>query len=545
MKIKREALENSIIFKFLKKFWIPILAVIVIITVVVSSVDIYKEEVLHIDPDVQYEKGDKLYFSSGAMDTLNPIVSQSQDTYYVSKLIYNSLFDYTDEFNVAGELAESYTVDTEKAKIDITLKSGVKWHDGSSLKAGDVRFTVNAIKAYGSKGIYYDKASKIQYVQVSGDNKLTVYFRKNDDAALDNLTFPILPQGAYSSTGSLIRDTENFKPVGSGQYKYKSYDYLKELNLTPNESYFGEKASLEACVVILPEKELASNMMEINAVTCYIDDSSDRYSLVSDKGFKIYDLVSNDVDFIVFNENKEPFNQKNIRQAACYAIDTSNVLEKGYMGDGVLADNIYYPGFMGVPDTLSYYKKDSDKAKELLSAVNYEDRDLNGTLENEKGKDVEIVLLVNKDNAVRNAAAKLIAKDLENIGFSVTMDSKGWEEYLTAIEEQEFDILITGYDMEASYDLREFFNGKNLWGYKNEDMLEKASELEELHSAQEYSSIYGELKTMLMEEVPYYTLCYRKMGLMGVEYFEAGKLPTFDDIYRNCNTWTWKSVKSE
>lgn len=545
MKINREEVENSKLAGFLKKYWIPVLAVIVVITVIISSIGIYKEEVLHIDPDVEYEEGDKLYFSSSAFDTLNPIVSESADTYYVSKLIYDSLFDYTEEFNITGELVDSYTVDTEKAKVDITLKSGVKWHDGSDFTAQDVKFTVNAIKAYGSKGVYYEKASKIYSVQVTGNLKATIYFRNNRDAALDNLIFPILPSRGYYSAGSLIRDVDGFEPVGTGQYEYKSYDYLKKLELKPNQSYFGEKASLDACVVILPEKELKSNMMEINAVTCYTDDNSDRYSLVSDKNFKMYDMVSNDAEFIVFNVNREPFNEKNVRQAAGYAIDSKEVLEKGYMGDGVLTDNIYYPGFMGVPDTLSYYKKDTKKALKLLEEKGYKDKDLNGIIDNKDGEEVSITLLVNKDNAVRSAAAKIVAKNLENIGFSVNLELKSWDEYIEAIKKKDFDVLITGYDMEASYDLREFFNGKSIWKYKNDDMLKQAEELEKLHNAQEYISIYEELKSMMMDELPYYTLCYRKMGLVGVEYFEADKLPTFDDIYKNCNTWSWKKIKED
>ena len=213
------------------------------------------------------------------------------------------------------------------------------------------------------------------------------------------------------------------------------------------------------------------------------------------------------------------------------------------MNDGVLTDNIYYPGFLGVPDTLSYYQKDADKAKELLKEAGYEDRDLNGKIEDNEGKNVEITILVNSNNAMRNAAAKIIANDLENVGFSVNLNSLKWEDYVKNIERRDFDILVTGYDMEASYDLREFFNGKNLWKYTNNDMLKQASELERLHDASDYNSIYTELKNMMMDELPYYTLCYKKMGLIGVEYFEAGKISNFENIYKNCNTWTWKKVK--
>ena len=86
------------------------------------------------------EEQNTLSFASAYIDTLNPIVSKSEDTYYISKLIYNSLFDYTADLNVEGELAESYTVDTEKAYVDITLRSGVTFHNGDALTARDISF---------------------------------------------------------------------------------------------------------------------------------------------------------------------------------------------------------------------------------------------------------------------------------------------------------------------------------------------------------------------------------------------------------------------
>lgn len=543
MKVNKEKVQNAKFVKFLKKYWIPIAAVIVVITVTVSSVGIYKEEVLHIDPGVEYEKGDRLYLASNPFDTLNPVTSASADTYYLSKLIYNSLFDYTDTFGVTPELVESYTVDTEKATVDITLKSGIKWHDGSALTSKDVRFTINAIKSYGKKGIYYDKAAKIRYVSIDGDLNLTIQFRNKNEGTLDDLTFPVLPDSQYSSIGKFLGDKENFVPVGTGQYKYKSYNYLEQLQLEPNPAYFGSVAPQEIYVAILPDKSLAPNMMEIDAVTCYADDDPDRRSLVLDKNFKMYDMISNDVEFMVFNQNRAPFNKKIARQAAAYSIDIKNILKKGYMNDGVLADNLYYPGFLGVPETQTHYLKDIQKAKTLFAQAGYKDRDMNGKLTDSKNKEAAITILVNSDNAMRSGAAKLIAKDLDSVGFLTTVKSVPWAEYIKLIEKKDFDILITGYNMQASYDLRTFFDGTNLWQYKNEELLKHATELEKLYSADKYAELYKDLKTRMLDELPYYTICYKKMGLIGIEYFEAPATPTFDDIYRNCSTWTWKKVK--
>ena len=539
MKFNKNDLQESKAFKILQKYWLYIVVATAIIVVAISSISIYREEVLEIDPDVNHVQQDTLYFAATSIDTLNPVVSSSEDTFYISKLIYNSLFDYTDDLNVQPELAESYEVNTDRAYVDITLKDGVLWHDGTELTAGDVRFTVNAIKSYGSEGIYYEAVSKINSVTVQGDKTLRIYFRNNTDCSLDALTFPILPEDHYSSTRSLINTTDDFEPVGTGQYKFASYDYLEALNLSPNEQYFGTKASNSITVNILPDKSLASNMMEINNVTCYIDDTTERKSLVADKGFQMYDIVSNDVDFIVFNTSAEILSTKEMRQALCYAIDRDEVLNDGYMGDGVITDTIYYPNFLGVSDTGDVYSYDRDKAIELMAEQGYEDSDLNGKLENGDGEEVSLNILVNSDNANRLAAARIIEDNLESTGFSVTITSADWEEYTDLIERGEFDILVTGYEIEASYDLRGFFDGTNPWNYTNNDILQLVNELDRLHTSQEYTAAYEKIKEALIDEIPYYSLCYRKMGLVGLSTFEADQLPMFNDIYRNCNTWSW------
>ena len=77
----------SKIINFIKKRWIWILAVLLLFAVVISSIEIYKEEVLNIDPDVKYTQKNTLYFAAERFDTLNPIVSQSEDVYYISKLL--------------------------------------------------------------------------------------------------------------------------------------------------------------------------------------------------------------------------------------------------------------------------------------------------------------------------------------------------------------------------------------------------------------------------------------------------------------------------
>ena len=131
--------------EFVRRTWINLLVIAVVIVAGIARIETYKEEVLEIDPDVELTESKTLYFVSEEIDTHNPIISQSEDTYYISKMIYNSLFDYNVNMNVVKELVDEYTVNTDEGKISIELRTDVKWHDGEKLTASDVKFTVNAI----------------------------------------------------------------------------------------------------------------------------------------------------------------------------------------------------------------------------------------------------------------------------------------------------------------------------------------------------------------------------------------------------------------
>ena len=154
-------------------------------------------------------------------------------------------------------------------------------------------------------------------------------------------------------------------------------------------------------------------------------------------------------------------------------------------------------------------------------------------------------ILVKKSNAQRVSAGRIIKKSLETLGIEANVKALSAKEYKQAVAAKNFDLLIAGCEMEETYDLREFFNGKNDWGYYDGDLLAKVRELERLYSEEEQKDKYIQVKEALLEQMPYYTLCYKKMRLVGISTFTAESLPTFDNIYKNCNTWGWKEILSE
>ena len=532
--------KKQVIKDFIQKYWIPIVGLIVAIAVVVSLIGIFRDKEENEIVDDGYKKQSEIYIGANKLDTPNPIISASEDTYYISKLIYDGLFEFSDDFNVVPKLVDSYTVDTEKGVIEFNIKPGVSFHDGKALDIEDIKFTVNVIKSYGEEGLFYSKASKIRTVTTGDNGKIKIIFSNSEDAALDNLTFPIVSKN--KSISAFINDKESV-PLGTGKYKCESYDSIKELKLVVNEDYFDTKATKNVIVQFIPDKSTMANLVKVGNFTGYYQKGTQRKTDVANNNFKMYDFSSNEVDFIYFNVEKELLAEKNVRKALAYAIDIEEILKSSYLNDGVISDTVYYPNFMGIKDEDSEYKVNKDKAISLLKKSEIVDEDSNGKLEYGDETELTLNILVNSDNSNRVAASKEIQKSLTGLGFSVVVNSLPWEEYVTAISEKEYDILITGFAIEEGYDLRSFFDGSNSWGYENEELLNKAKELEKLHMSQDYPQYYEELKKGLLEELPYYSICYKNMSIIGTQTFEMNGDATFNNIYKSIDSWEWSKLE--
>ena len=99
--------------------------------------------------------------------TFNPLVSKDEDTYYLSKIIYSSLFTFDENMTPKEDLVESYRFSGRTVKI--TVKNA-QWEDGRSVSADDVAFTLKAIKSIGDNGPYGSVAKKIKRISYGSGN---------------------------------------------------------------------------------------------------------------------------------------------------------------------------------------------------------------------------------------------------------------------------------------------------------------------------------------------------------------------------------------
>ncbi|MEA4922089.1 MAG: ABC transporter substrate-binding protein [Eubacteriaceae bacterium] len=408
------------------------------------------------DDGTKYKKVDEVSLSMTNVKTLNPCTSKDSDTYYLSKLVYDGLFRLNKDMVPENDLAKHYTIDKNANTITVDLVD-TEFHNGSALTAKDVKYTVEALKAAGSNE-YSSQVSEISYVETDGDSRVIIHFDSGGRMTLADLTFPILPRGQYDGVYSVIYKTD-FKMIGTGKYKCKSYNSSTGMTLVPNENYHGDnKAENTITVSILAKSADKYKMTEASNISVAFTKSLGREAGISQKDTKIVDFPSNEVEYLGYNFTDENMAKKNIRKAIASAINCKAMIQECYYNSGMVNDNVFYPNYMGVDSSKDNYSYSQAKAEKYLKKEGYKDRDDDGFVEDENMGELSLTLLVSNTDT-RRKMADMIQSDLEDAGIHVTLsyaEEKSLKNYLKA---GNFDIFIAGLKYSDSVDMSEILKG--------------------------------------------------------------------------------------
>jgi peptide/nickel transport system substrate-binding protein len=139
-------------------------------------------------------------------------------------------------FEIKPALATDWRF-AEDNSLDLTIRQGVKFHDGSTLSADDVVYTINMAANPESKVATPSNYAWIDKAEKTGDWTVRIKMKKPTPAALEYLAMvtPIHPKAYREKVGP-----EGFaaKPVGAGPYKIVKNEQGKEVVLERFDGYW-------------------------------------------------------------------------------------------------------------------------------------------------------------------------------------------------------------------------------------------------------------------------------------------------------------------
>jgi peptide/nickel transport system substrate-binding protein len=214
-------------FKYLNKFLSPrenlilkICFLIVVINLVYLGIVFFKNNF----KNTPVAGGTYIEAIVGYPKSINPLYASSRDVDNdLSRLIYSSLFTYNSFGQLEKDLVENFEVSEDGKEYLMSIKGGVKWHDGQDLTANDVFFTFNLIQDE-----RFNSPLRLELVGVNieiVDEKTVKFILPEAYFSFPNLlTFGIMPEHIWGGVNpeSVTLNDFNLKPIGSGPYKFKS-----------------------------------------------------------------------------------------------------------------------------------------------------------------------------------------------------------------------------------------------------------------------------------------------------------------------------------
>ena len=268
----------------------------------------------------------------------------------------NGLVRLDDSMNLVPELAESWDTDDAQTWV-FQIRKGVEFHNGKSLTADDVVWTINRHRAEEAASGLRAYMGQIVEFKATGSHEITFELEQpNADwpYILTNYHLQMQPEGAPTDKG-----------IGTGPYVYEDFDPGVRLLLKRNPNYWKSDAayfdSLEAVVINDPSARVSA--LQTGDVE-FINDPTPKVATLLERKFMIHRVASTWFNEFIVHTDTPPFDDNNMRLALKYAIDREEMLDKVMFGAGSVGNDHPVPkSFRFHASDLPQKVYDPDKAK--------------------------------------------------------------------------------------------------------------------------------------------------------------------------------------
>lgn len=345
--------------------------------------------------------------------TLDPQLRDDGGERQVNDNIYETLMARTPTGELVPGLAAAFPTQVDATTWQFKLREGVKFHNGEPFNADAVVASVTRVidPANNSEQMAY-------YGTIKGAEKV-------DDLTVNLVTNgpdPILPSRlywmkmiapGYSKDGDLAG-----VPVGTGPYKFESWNRGTDLTLVANSDYWRGEPEIDGVTyrfVTEPGTRLSGLLSgEFDVITNLLPEFTESVP-------KFAAVRSLETSVFVLGTDNEVTKDPKVRQALNLAIDRQSMVESLFMGYASVAKGSHInPAAVGFNEKLEPYPYDIEKAKALIKEAGAEGKPL--VVVGESGRWL-------KDREQIEAVAGYWAET----GLQVTTDIQEFSQYLESL----------------------------------------------------------------------------------------------------------------
>jgi peptide/nickel transport system substrate-binding protein len=437
--------------------------------------------------------------------TFDPILTiQNSDIWVMDNMNANLVRVTKDGVGLEPDLAEKWTLAPDNVTYTFTLRDGLKFSDGSPLRASDVKFSLERLRDT-KESVMKDMYKVITKIDTPDDKTVVITTDKPSAPLLSTLAMfaaAVVPESVVKAEGEEFAT----KPIGAGAFTLKNWAHGDKVELVKNPNYWeASRVKLDGVEwYYVPDDNTRMLKLKASEVDAAIFVPFNMMAeLAKDPNIEVHPDPSSREDFLTINQARKPFDDVKVRTAICQAIDREAIVKAVLFGNGKVANSFIPAGALYYNPDNPTCKYDPDAAKKLLADAGQ--------------SNLSFKLLINAGDSVNDQISVLIKNDLAKVGVNIDIEKQeAGQQWDTAVA-GEYDATIFYWtndiidpDEKATFSLagKDDVNRSFFTNYNNPRVIELISQGRAEMDPAKRTAIYNEIQKTASEEINWIDLYY-------------------------------------
>ena len=351
----------------------------------------------------------------------------------IDEVVYANIFEGLTRFGPDGAvnpgLAATWDISEDGTVYTFALRPGVTFHDGTTLTADDVVFTLDRARAEGSTNAQPGLFANIVSAEAVDELTLRVTLDGPDGAFLFDMAWGdaviVAPESAESNATN---------PIGTGPFRFANRIEGDRIELVRNDAYWGEAVALEAATFrFISDPNAAFAAMMAGDVDAFPNFPAPETlaQFAADPRFSVIVGSTEGETILAMNNAQAPLDDIRIRQAIAHAINRQDIIDGAMFGYGTPIGTHFAPHNPNYVDLTGLSAYDPDAARALLAEAA------------PAGLSLRLAL---PPPAYARRGGEIIAAQLREVGIQTEITNLEWAQWLEQVfRGRDFDLTIVSH----------------------------------------------------------------------------------------------------
>lgn len=427
----------------------------------------------------------------------------SNNAFAIDK-IFEGLLAFDESGKIVDWLAKSHEISSDGLSYSFVLREGLKFSDGTDVKASDVKFSFERNRAKKGPLVMTAPIASIDVDDAARTVKITLSAPYTPFISeLTSFSAGVMPADFGGKT-----EEEFFKsPVGTGPFTVSEWDPAGDLAFVKNEHYWQEgKPYLDKLVYqfVADDNQLLQRLKsgQIDAIETV--PAANAAELEQNAGTTLLKGDSWAIEQIFFNTQKTEFANVHVRRAIAHVLDLEGITKATTFGTARAATSLIPPSIeYSAADSGYALKYDIDEAKKEIAKSGLE-------------TGFTSTLLIASGNSTRAQIAQVVQEAMAKIGFTVQIEAVDLATFRSRFRAYDYDFMLNSGQSDApdpngliTFQADPEGFSKSYWThYTNPQVTDLMHKGRVTPDGKEREQIYLDIQKILANDVPYIPVFY-------------------------------------